>query len=93
MTPTGRRFAGASDVTLAAPSVQLVQGEAWISHREAAALQGEHASGCDGTLRIANVCGPDLAEVACDGCSFVLGVRPAAIARAVETRPPRWWDR
>jgi hypothetical protein len=83
-------------VTMAAPArtgSPLAEGASWVSHREAAAMQGEPLPDCDGRLRVADVCGPELVRVECDSCPLVLGVRPAALRRATETRPSRWWDK
>jgi hypothetical protein len=67
-------------------------GDDWVTHRELAALEGLGLTDCEGTLLVADTSRPNLFELACDGCAFTLGVRPAELASTVETRPDRWWD-
>ncbi len=70
-------------------ATNLRAGEAWVTHQElVAAIQGMPASDCGGRLHVVDATAT-VAELACDDCSLVIGVR----TDEVRPVPDPWWHR
>lgn len=75
-----------------APAIDLHVRDEWMPHRELAALQSSPLTECSGSVRVDSIADGRV-EASCDGCMFVVTATLDQVARSLQTRPEKWWQR